>query len=155
MLPPGLAPPGRTALDLRKAAATGPDCSATATAARPVKQVCTIRAKHIREAIHGIAQTLLGKPAIPAVKAETTRLEVVTGDEWWVDVIPPLMELVRLRLRGLARVTNVHSRAPVYTESPFTDNAPTGPMEIFTPADALSIVSILGGVRNTALPLAG
>lgn len=73
-------------------------------------------AERVREAVQAIAQNLLGKLTIPAVKAEAERLEAVASDEWWIDVTLPMLEVVRLRLRGLVRFTDVQSQAPVYTD---------------------------------------
>lgn len=73
-------------------------------------------AERVREAIQGIATSLLGKLTIPSVKAEVERLEAVASDEWWTDVTLPMLELARLRLRSLARFDDTAGRSPVYTD---------------------------------------
>lgn len=74
-------------------------------------------ADRIRETVQAIAQDLLGKTAIPAVAAQMRLLDEVAGDEWWVDLTLPMLELVRLRLRYLAGfVTSTGGRNPVYTD---------------------------------------
>jgi type I restriction enzyme R subunit len=40
----------------------------------------------------------------------------VAGDEWWIDVTLPMLELVRRRLRGLVRFIEKTLRNPVYTD---------------------------------------
>ncbi len=73
-------------------------------------------AERVREAIQGIAASLLGKLSIPSVRAEAERLEAVASDEWWADVTLPMLELTRLRLRSLARFADTAGRSPVYTD---------------------------------------
>ncbi|HEY8662577.1 MAG TPA: type I restriction-modification enzyme R subunit C-terminal domain-containing protein, partial [Propionibacteriaceae bacterium] len=73
-------------------------------------------AERLREAIQGIAATLLGKGNIPSVAAQAVLIESVAGDEWWIDVTLPMLEVMRLRLRALVRFVDVVRRAPVYTD---------------------------------------
>ena len=56
------------------------------------------------ETIQQIATALLGKTTIPSVAEQAVLLESVAGDEWWVDVTLPMLELARLRIRGLVRM---------------------------------------------------
>jgi len=73
-------------------------------------------AERLREAIQGIAAALLGKGNIPSVAAQAVLIESVAGDEWWIDVTLPMLEVMRLRLRGLVRFVDAVRRAPVYTD---------------------------------------
>ena len=73
-------------------------------------------AERLREAIQGIAAALLGKGNIPSVAAQAVLIESVVGDEWWIDVTLPMLEVMRLRLRGLVRFVDAVRRAPVYTD---------------------------------------
>ncbi|AQX78699.1 restriction endonuclease subunit R [Plantibacter flavus] len=73
-------------------------------------------AERQRETIQALAQTLLGKLTIPSVAQHAELLEAVAGDEWWHDVTLPMLELLRLRVRGLARFVDRHARSPVYTD---------------------------------------
>ncbi len=74
-------------------------------------------AERMRERVQAIAEDLLGKTTIPVVAAQAELLEQVVGDEWWVDVTLPMLELVRKRLRGLAQlVTRTGGRNPVYSD---------------------------------------
>ncbi len=73
-------------------------------------------AERLREAIQGIAAALLGKGNIPSVAAQAVLIESVAGDEWWVDVTLPMLEVMRVRLRGLVRFVDAVRRAPVYTD---------------------------------------
>lgn len=74
-------------------------------------------AERIRESVQAIATDLLGRTAIPMVAAQAPLLEEIAGDEWWVDVTLPMLELARLRLRDLAAfVVGDGTRNPVYTD---------------------------------------
>lgn len=73
-------------------------------------------AERVREAVQQIAAALLGKTTIPSVAAQAVLLESVASDEWWVDVTLPMLELARLRIRGLARFIERTRRSPVYTD---------------------------------------
>ncbi|WP_313405018.1 DEAD/DEAH box helicase family protein [Aeromicrobium sp.] len=75
-----------------------------------------VLAERLRETIQNIASALLGKTAIPSVAEQAVLLESVAGDEWWVDVTLPMLEVARLRLRGLIRFIEKTSRNPVYTD---------------------------------------
>ncbi|MDN5930323.1 MAG: DEAD/DEAH box helicase family protein, partial [Pseudonocardia sp.] len=76
----------------------------------------TLTAERTRERIQDIAAALLGKTSIPSVAQRRELLDDVAGETWWVDVTLPMLELVRLRLRGLVRLVEVTKRSPVYTD---------------------------------------
>ncbi|WP_237318101.1 hypothetical protein [Streptomyces sp. JJ36] len=64
-----------------------------------------------------IAQDLVHKTNIPAVRDQVTLLEAVAGEEWWRDVTVPMLEHMRRSLRGLVRlVDDKAKRRVVYTE---------------------------------------
>ncbi|AWB96978.1 restriction endonuclease subunit R [Agromyces badenianii] len=73
-------------------------------------------AERVRETIQQIASTLVGKTTIPSVAEQAVLLESVAGDDWWIDVTLPLLELARLRVRGLVRFIEKTVRNPVYTD---------------------------------------
>jgi len=74
-------------------------------------------ADRLRETVQAIAENLLGKTTIPAVAAQAALLEEIAGDDWWVDVTLPMLELVRLRVRDLAVFVTVEGRRnPVYSD---------------------------------------
>ena len=75
-----------------------------------------VAAERVREAVQEIASGLLGKLTIPAVKERAELLEEVAGDDWWVDVTLPMLELVRVRVRSLVRFADKATRATVYTD---------------------------------------
>ncbi len=75
-----------------------------------------VLAERLREAVQHIAAMLLGKTTIPSVAEQALLLESVAGDEWWIDVTLPMLELVRLRIRGLARFIEKTARNPIYTD---------------------------------------
>lgn len=69
-----------------------------------------------RKQVQDIADALLGQTAIPSVKAQALLLEQLSGDEWWVDVTLPLLELARRRIRALVRLVDKTKRAIVYSD---------------------------------------
>ena len=75
-----------------------------------------VTAERVRVAVQDIAADLLGRLTIPSVKAQVELLEEVAGDEWWQDVTLPMLELVRVRMRGLAHFIEKTRRNPVYTD---------------------------------------
>lgn len=84
----------------------------------------TVLAERLRETIQSIATALLSKTTIPSVAEQAVLLESVAGDEWWIDVTLPMLEIARLRIRGLARFIEKTSRNPVYTD--FADTISDG-----------------------------
>ncbi len=89
-----------------------------------------VLAERLRDTIQGIAASLLTKSAIPSVAAQAELLEDVAGDSWWIDVTLPMLELARLRIRGLVRFADRAARTMVYTD--FEDTLGTG-VEIALP----------------------
>jgi len=75
-----------------------------------------IAAERVRETVQAIAAALLPKRTIPSVAEQLPLLEEVAGDEWWVDVTLPMLEVMRLRLRGLVRFVEKTAQNPVYTD---------------------------------------
>jgi len=75
-----------------------------------------IAAERIRETVQAIAAALLPKRTIPSVAEQIALLDEVAGDEWWVDVTLPMLEVMRLRLRGLVRFVEKTRQNPVYTD---------------------------------------
>jgi type I restriction enzyme R subunit len=66
--------------------------------------------------VQNIASGLLTKTSIPSVAAQQELLDSVAGDDWWVDVPLPGLELVRLRLRALVRFLDAGEKNTVYTD---------------------------------------
>ncbi len=64
-----------------------------------------VAAERIRETIQAIAAALLPKRSIPSVAEQLQLLDEVAGDEWWVDVTLPMLEVMRLRLRRNKQLT--------------------------------------------------
>ncbi|MGE3256513.1 MAG: type I restriction-modification enzyme R subunit C-terminal domain-containing protein [Pseudonocardia sp.] len=73
-------------------------------------------AERLREQVQAIAAALLGKLTIPSVAQQQELLDEVAGDLWSIDVTLPLLEHVRLRIRGLVRFVERTRRNPVYTD---------------------------------------
>ncbi len=75
-----------------------------------------VTGERIRETVQAIAAALLPKNAIPSVAAQLDLLDDVAGDQWWVDVTLPMLETMRLRVRGLVRFVERTRQNPVYTD---------------------------------------
>jgi type I restriction enzyme R subunit len=75
-----------------------------------------VAAERFREAVQAIAAALLPKKNIPSVAEQLALLDEVAGDEWWVDVTLPMLEVMRLHLRGLVRFVEKTRQNPVYTD---------------------------------------
>ncbi|MDO5504210.1 MAG: DEAD/DEAH box helicase family protein, partial [Actinomycetia bacterium] len=75
-----------------------------------------IAMEQVRETAQAIASGLLAKTTIPTVAEQAVLLEAVAGDEWWVDVTLPMLEVMRLRLRSLVRFVERTARKPIYTD---------------------------------------
>jgi type I restriction enzyme, R subunit len=75
-----------------------------------------VAAERIRETIQAIATALVPKRNIPSVAEQLGLLEEVAGEEWWMDVTLPMLEVMRLRLRGLIRFVEKTRQNPVYTD---------------------------------------
>jgi type I restriction enzyme, R subunit len=54
--------------------------------------------------VRDIASALLEVVNIPAVAAQQHLLDEVAGEEWWIDVTLPMLELLRRRVRSLVRL---------------------------------------------------
>lgn len=76
----------------------------------------TLTAERIRERVQNIASNLLTKNNIPSVAAQQMLLDEVCGDEWWVDVTLPMLELARRRLRSLLQFLDRPEKVAVYTD---------------------------------------
>lgn len=63
-----------------------------------------------------IADALLENVHIPAIKPNEPLLRDLESDEWWVDVTPAMLELVRKRLRVLVHLIEQAKRPPVMTD---------------------------------------
>ena len=75
-----------------------------------------VAGERLRSRIQDIAAALLGKRSIPSVAQHSELLGDIAGDQWWVDVTLPMLELARLRIRGLVRLVEAAKRLPVYTD---------------------------------------
>ncbi len=73
-------------------------------------------AERVRRQVQQIAAGLLGQTSIPLINAQAALLAEVAGDEWWIDVSVPMLELMRRRLRGLVKLLERAKQAKVYTD---------------------------------------
>jgi type I restriction enzyme R subunit len=73
-------------------------------------------AERARRMVQQIAAGLLGQTSIPVINAQAALLAEVAGDEWWIDVTVPMLELMRRRLRGLVKLLERAKQAKVYTD---------------------------------------
>lgn len=70
----------------------------------------------LRDQVREIASALLEITNIPAVGAQQQLLDEIAGDEWWLDVTLPMLELLRRRVRLLVRLVPKARRRIVYTD---------------------------------------
>lgn len=75
-----------------------------------------VTAERIRQTVQNTAAILLGKTTIPSVAEQAVLLESVAGDEWWIDVTLPMLEVARRKIRGLVQFADRIKRNPVYTD---------------------------------------
>jgi type I restriction enzyme R subunit len=72
--------------------------------------------ERLRSQVQAVAAALLEQTAIPVIKAQELLLRDAAGDEWWVDVTLPMLELLRRRVRGLVALIEKSKRVVVYTD---------------------------------------
>ncbi len=72
--------------------------------------------ERLRGQVQQIAASLLLQTAIPAVRQQQALLDDLAGDEWWVDVTLPLLEIARRRVRSLVRFMDKRRRTTVYAD---------------------------------------
>ncbi|MGA9316146.1 MAG: DEAD/DEAH box helicase family protein [Solirubrobacteraceae bacterium] len=72
--------------------------------------------ERLRHQVQALAAGLLEQTSIPAIREQQRLLEELAGDEWWVDVTPPMLESTRRRVRGLVRLLDRRKRVFVYTD---------------------------------------
>jgi type I restriction enzyme R subunit len=70
----------------------------------------------LSERIRDLAAGLETKAAIPLVAAQMQLICDVQTDEYWQDITVPMLEVLRLRLRGLIQFIDTPQRKPVYTD---------------------------------------
>ncbi|WP_375504440.1 DEAD/DEAH box helicase family protein [uncultured Jatrophihabitans sp.] len=70
----------------------------------------------LRDQVREIASALLEVTNIPAVREQQELLDEIAGEDWWVDVTLPMLELVRRRIRLLVRLIDKARRLIVYTD---------------------------------------
>lgn len=75
-----------------------------------------VAAEQLREKVQSIASALLTKTTIPSVANQEVLLDEIAGDEWWIDVTLPMLELARRRLRGLLQFLESPEKNRVYTD---------------------------------------
>jgi type I restriction enzyme, R subunit len=73
-------------------------------------------AERVRRQVQQIASGLLDQSAIPVIKAQQHLLDEVAGDQWWVDVTMPMLELMRRRLRALVKLLEKTKQVSVYID---------------------------------------
>lgn len=73
-------------------------------------------ADRLRRRAQDIASALEDLTAVPAVLQQIDLVRAVAGDDWWVGVTLPMLERMRLRLRGLVRLIERGKRKIVFTD---------------------------------------
>ena len=83
-------------------------------------QLCVLGAEpgfeRLRDQVRDIASALLEIVNIPAIAAQQHLLDDIAGEQWWIDVTLPMLELVRRRIRSLVRLVPKARRHIVYTD---------------------------------------
>ncbi|MGZ0211179.1 MAG: DEAD/DEAH box helicase family protein [Actinomycetales bacterium] len=74
-----------------------------------------------KERMRAIASALGEQRGIPVIDNNILLIEAISGEDWWVDVTVPMLEIARIRLRELVKLIDSSSRAIVYTD--FKDTA--------------------------------
>jgi len=92
-------------------------------------QLCVLSAEpgfeRLRDHVRDIASALLELTNIPDVAKQQQLLDEVAGDEWWVDVTLPMLELLRRRVRSLVGLVPKAKKIIVYTDFEDQLGAPT------------------------------
>ncbi|WP_428031726.1 type I restriction-modification enzyme R subunit C-terminal domain-containing protein [Ancylobacter sp.] len=70
----------------------------------------------LKKQLVAIASALDEQTAIPAIAAQHALILDILSDDWWEGITVPLLERVRLRLRGLVPHIERHRKAIVYTD---------------------------------------
>jgi type I restriction enzyme, R subunit len=72
--------------------------------------------ERLRDQVKAIAGLLEEESAIPMVRAQMALIQEVQTDEWWINVTVPMLELVRRRLRDLAKLIEKQKRRVVFAD---------------------------------------
>ena len=70
----------------------------------------------LRDKLRDLLDRLEEKQTIPMVKEQLPLIEAVQDEEWWSDVTPMMVELVRLKLRDLIKFIDRNQQTIVYTD---------------------------------------
>lgn len=73
----------------------------------------------VKKRIQAIANALAAQKSIPVIASNLELIAAVATDEWWHDVTVPMLEMMRIRLRGFVSLIDAVERPIVYTD--FTD----------------------------------
>ncbi|MBS1720436.1 MAG: DEAD/DEAH box helicase family protein [Armatimonadetes bacterium] len=83
-------------------------------------QVATAEGKpaftKLRQQVQEIAANLEESSTIPIIKEQLPLIEELQTDDWWEDVTLPMLEMVRLRLRGLVNLIVHRKGSPIFTD---------------------------------------
>jgi type I restriction enzyme R subunit len=77
--------------------------------------------KAAKARIQAIANALAEQKSIPVIASNIELIAAIATDEWWQDVTVPMLEMMRVRLRGLVNLIDATQRSIVYTN--FADTA--------------------------------
>lgn len=83
-------------------------------------QLCILKAdkgfEKYSEQVVAIAEALIERCEVPAVKEQLPLLLRVVGEDYWQDVTVPMLEVLRLRVRALVKHIDKSGRGIVYTD---------------------------------------
>ena len=72
--------------------------------------------ERLRGQVQAVSAALLEQTAIPVIRAQELLLRDAAGEDWWVDVTIPMLELLRRRVRGLVALIEKSKRVVIYTD---------------------------------------
>ncbi len=72
--------------------------------------------KRLSEQVQGICSVLEEHKSIPMISKHIELIKAAQAEEWWQDVTVPMLEQLRLRLRGLVTIVQHPKGSPVYTD---------------------------------------
>nr|WP_280519586.1 DEAD/DEAH box helicase family protein [Streptomyces prasinopilosus] len=70
----------------------------------------------VRENVRAIASALLENLDVSDIAAQAALLDDMAGEEWWQDITAPMLEIARLRVRGLVGLITKSQQKIVYTD---------------------------------------
>ena len=71
--------------------------------------------ENVKKRIQAIASALADQSTIPVIAKQIELIDAISSDEWWDGVTVPMLELMRIRLRGLVYLIEYSKKPIIYT----------------------------------------